>query len=74
MKLPYIGLSNIVLGNKLYPELLQTEVTVDRMVGELDEVWKQSGSFKESLNGLAETLRGPAPGPSRRVAETLLSA
>ncbi len=73
VKLQYIGLANIVLGQKLYPELLQHDVTVNKIVDELDEVWRRADSFRESLHGLADSLRGPAPGPSRRVAETLLA-
>lgn len=74
VKLPYIGLSNIALGKKLYPELLQNDVTVDRIVTELENVESLRSEFRKSLNGLAETLRGPKPGPSRRVAEILLTA
>ncbi len=74
VKLPYIGLSNIALGRKLYPELLQGEVTLDRILDELDKVEGSRSEFIKSLEGLAETLRGQAPGPSRRVAEILLCA
>ncbi len=72
VKLPYIGLANIVLGKKLYPELLQHEVTINNLSGGLDRLVQSRDTFRKSLEGLAETLRGPAPGPSRRVAESLL--
>ncbi|HET6401384.1 MAG TPA: lipid-A-disaccharide synthase [Candidatus Kapabacteria bacterium] len=74
VKLPYIGLANIVLGKKLYPELLQNDVTVNKILDELNKVDGTRLEFQKSLQGLAETLRGPAPGPSRRVAEILLAA
>ena len=73
VKLPYIGLANIVLGKKLYPELLQSEVTVDGLVTALDGVDRRRDEFASALAGLSDTLRGPSPGPSRRVAETLLA-
>ncbi|SRR5581483_3557255 len=72
VKLPYIGLANIVLGKKQYPELLQNDVTVENMVQALAGL--DLPEFKRSLTGLSETLRGPAPGPSRHVAESLLAA
>lgn len=74
VKLPYIGLSNIALGQKRYPELLQGDVTIERILDDLETVNRSRPEFKQSLVGLAETLRGPAPGPSRRVAEILLAA
>ncbi|MDP4198419.1 MAG: lipid-A-disaccharide synthase [Bacteroidota bacterium] len=79
VKLPYVGLANIVLGRKLYPELLQKDMSVEQIVTELDEILARADDFRRSLQGLADTLRGPAhrdqwPGPSRRVAETLLAS
>src|SRR5205823_4648829 len=56
VKLPYIGLANIVLGKKLYPELLQGEVTVDRLVDALDGVDRRRDEFASSLSGLADSL------------------
>ena len=73
MKLPYIGLANIVLGRKLYPELLQKEMTPVRMVAELENIQRNRDAFIRELGGLADMLRGPAPGPSHRVAEALLA-
>jgi lipid-A-disaccharide synthase len=73
VKLQYIGLANIVLGKKLYPELLQHEVTEENIMRELESIQRDQVNFKEALRGLADTLRGPAPGPSQRVALTLLA-
>jgi lipid-A-disaccharide synthase len=71
VKLAYIGLVNIVLGHKLYPELLQSEVTVDRIMSELEQVIARDAEFKQALVGLEQTLRGDGH-PSQRVAEALL--
>jgi lipid-A-disaccharide synthase len=74
VKLPYIGLANIVLGQKLYPELLQREVTTTSITRELASVLSRKKEFKRSLIGLADSLRVAGSGPSRHVAETLLAS
>jgi lipid-A-disaccharide synthase len=74
VKLPYIGLANIVLGQKLYPELLQGDVSVPSILKELELVLSRKNEFKRSLIGLADSLRVAGSGPSRHVAETLLTS
>jgi lipid-A-disaccharide synthase len=71
VKLSYIGLVNIVLGRKLYPELLQHDVTVDKIITELNDVIARDAEFIATLAGLEQTLRGGGK-PSERVAEALL--
>jgi lipid-A-disaccharide synthase len=73
VKLPYIGLANIALGVKLYPELLQHEVTVSNITNELEFLLEKQDQFKRSLAGLADSLRGTGSGPSLRVAEAVLA-
>ncbi len=73
VKLPFIGLANIVLGQKLYPELLQDEVSSTSMSKELEMVLSRRQEFKQTLMGLADSLRVTGNGPSRHVAETLLA-
>jgi lipid-A-disaccharide synthase len=73
VKLAYIGLANIVIGHKLYPELLQKEMTPVRMVAELEIIQRNRDAFVRELRGISDKLRGPAPGPSRHVAEALLA-
>ena len=74
VKLKFIGLANIVLGRKLYPELLQGDVNPITICEELDGVMKNYDSFKQSLEGLSATLRQTGATPSRRVAEILLAS
>ncbi len=74
VKLPFIGLANIVLGQKLYPELLQHEVSSTSISNELENVLSREEEFKQTLNGLADSLRVAGSGPSRHVAETLLAS
>ena len=74
VKIAYIGLANIALGRKLYPELLQGDVTPQKMCAELEQVLAGEQAFKASLDGLAGTLRTNGPGPSRQVASFLLAS
>ena len=73
VKLPYIGLANIVLGKKLYPELLQNDVTSERIVQELETVYSSREQFQNELHGISASLRSTGVAPSERVAERLLS-
>ncbi len=73
VKLPYIGLANIVLGQKLYPELLQHEVSTNTIVNELEKVNANREEFQRSLIGVSDSLRVSGVGPSLRVAEALLA-
>jgi lipid-A-disaccharide synthase len=73
VKLPYIGLANIVLNQKLYPELLQGEMNPSGICDALEQVLAHHAVFKKSLEGLAATLRQSGASPSRRVAEILLA-
>ncbi len=74
VKLKFIGLANIVLGRKLYPELLQTDVNPTTMCSELEGVLRGYDAFRQSLEGLAATLRQSGASPSRRVADILLAS
>ncbi len=74
VKLPYIGLANIVIGHKQYPELLQGDVTQEKITSELESILTNYPAFKQSLEGLATTLRSSGDGPSRKVAEVLLAS
>jgi lipid-A-disaccharide synthase len=72
IRLPFIGLANIVLGKKLYPELIQSEFTSERIIRELELVMNQKEKFTEELKHVWEILRAPNDSPSKRVAQILL--
>jgi len=40
LKVPYVGLPNILLGEKLVPELLQYEATPEKLAAELDRIYQ----------------------------------
>ncbi len=70
--LKFIGLANIVMGKKIYPELIQSEFTSGRIIESLEFVNKEKDSFTENVGEVWNTLRAPNDSPSRRVAELLL--
>lgn len=72
MKLKMIGLVNIVLGRKLYPELIQNNMTASSIVGALTDVGCRTDSFSRELAGLRSSLRLADGLPSERVASVLL--
>jgi lipid-A-disaccharide synthase len=71
--LKFIGLANIVLGRKLYPELIQSEFTSERIMKELELVYIQKDTFTDQLKEVWNILRATNESPSQRVAEVLLS-
>lgn len=73
VKLPYIGLSNIVIGKKLYPELLQGDCTKENIVRELLQVISDKDTFTRETSGLIDKLLPSRVYPSRRAAEAILN-
>jgi lipid-A-disaccharide synthase len=70
--LKFIGLANIVLGKKLYPELIQSEFTSERIMENLQFVYDDIKKFTEDLKEVWNILRAPNDSPSKRVAEILI--
>ena len=71
--LKFIGLANIVLGRKLYPELIQSDFTPERISESLEFVYDQKNTFTDQLKEVWNILHAPNESPSQRVAEILLS-
>ncbi len=53
VKLPFFSLLNLLAKKQVVPELLQREVTVDRVVAELEKLW-QGPARETCLRGLDE--------------------
>ncbi len=72
VRIPFFCLPNLLAGKKVVPELLQGDMTVDRIMAELTPLW--SGPARdECLAGLALLrARLGAPGASDRVAHAVL--
>lgn len=73
VRIPFFCLVNLLAEKKVVPELLQGDMTVEKIVAELEPLW--SGPAREAcLSGL-DTLRGKLGpgGASKRVAEHFLA-
>ncbi|MGA9120670.1 MAG: lipid-A-disaccharide synthase [Bacteroidota bacterium] len=73
VKVPYIGLANIVAGKKIAPELIQGEVTADRLMQEVLPLLTDDAkarTMREDLSVIRRNLGGP--GASERVAKAVL--
>ncbi len=70
IKVPYIGLANIVAGSMVAPELIQHNATADRIADEALALLgddKRRNEIKKQLNTVKQTLGNP--GASDRVAD-----
>ncbi|HYM20371.1 MAG TPA: lipid-A-disaccharide synthase [Candidatus Kapabacteria bacterium] len=71
VKLKFIGLANIVLGKKLYPELLQSEMTAENIADAIVDVNSKRDVFKNELHEINVHLESHDASSSRRVAAYL---
>lgn len=71
---PYIGLANIVAGEKIVPEFIQNDVTVKRMLPEAQRLLGDdayAGAMRSRLGVIRQKLGGP--GASAKVADAVES-
>ena len=70
VKIPYIGLPNIVAGRKIVPELIQREVRAERIAAQAVEILSDAEELRTMREGLAEVREKLGEkGASERVAE-----
>lgn len=71
VKVPFFCLVNLLVGRRLVPELLQGDMTVERIIAELEPLWAGPGR-EQCLQGLDElrTTLGPG-GASERAAQVV---
>jgi lipid-A-disaccharide synthase len=73
IRVPHIGLVNLVAGEEVVPEIIQKEVTPDRLVREVETILEDRDvrlAMKEKLKSVKEVLgKG---GASERTAEIAL--
>jgi len=73
VKVPYIGMANIIAGKKVVPELIQDEATAERLTSEVTHMLKDSlyhQSICEELTFIKKKLGDP--GASKRAAQIAL--
>jgi lipid-A-disaccharide synthase len=73
LKVAHVALVNLLANRRLVPELLQGDMTPERIASEVRRVWVPGAPREEMVQGLAE-VRGRlgGPGAATRAAETVL--
>ncbi|SMC27817.1 lipid-A-disaccharide synthase [Desulfacinum hydrothermale DSM 13146] len=74
IRVPFIGLPNLVAERRIYPELLQEDASPERIAGEVERLLTQPRALEEQRSGLREIARRVGgPGAARRAARIALS-
>ncbi|HEX4335007.1 MAG TPA: hypothetical protein VH062_03785 [Polyangiaceae bacterium] len=72
VRVPHVGLPNLVLDRRAFPELLQKDVTASRLAAAVRDVLAAPHLSRASCREVREKLRGPDDTtPAERVAATL---
>jgi lipid-A-disaccharide synthase len=73
LKVAHVALVNLLANRRLVPELLQGDMTPERITSEVRRVWGPGAPREEMVRGLAE-VRGRlgGPGAAHRAAEAVL--
>ncbi|QRK05360.1 lipid-A-disaccharide synthase [Archangium violaceum] len=73
LKVAHVALVNLLAGRRVVPELLQGDMTPERIAGEIRRLWVPGAPREEMLQGLEEvrTRLGEA-GAAHRAAESIL--
>lgn len=73
VRVPHIGLPNLVLGKRAFPELVQGEATCDRIAGSVVDIVAQRPAYLAACNAVRRALEADLDdrSPSARVAEML---
>ena len=74
VKIPYIGLVNIVAGKKIIPELIQQDATGEKLAASIEEIFSNPNFYGQMTNDLAQMkkLLGHS-GASTRAASIITS-
>jgi lipid-A-disaccharide synthase len=73
LKVAHVALVNLLANRRVVPELLQGDMTPERIAGEIRRLWVPGAPRDEMLQGLEEVrTRLGAPGAAARAAEAVL--
>lgn len=74
IRVPWIGLANLVAGKGIVPELIQDDATPDRLVQETERLLQDQRAYEEMKSALSAVRRALGePGASRRAAEAIVA-
>lgn len=74
LKIPYIGLVNVVAGKKIVPELLQNEATGEKLAAAIEDIFSNPNTYGQMTNDLAQVkIKLGASGASTRAAAVITS-
>lgn len=74
IRVPWIGLANLVAGRGIVPELIHHEATPERLVQETERLLTDARAYEDMKVALSSVRQAlGAPGASRRAAEAVLA-
>ena len=74
IRVPWIGLANLVAGRGIVPELIHDEATPERLVQETERLLADPRAYEDMKAALLSVRRAlGTPGASRRAAEAVLA-
>lgn len=74
IRVPWIGLANLVAGRGIVPELIHNEATPERLVQEVERLLTDSRAYQDMQAALLSVRQAlGTPGASRRAAEAVLA-
>ena len=74
IRVPWIGLANLVAGRGIVPELIHDEATPERLVQEIERLLADPRAYAEMKAALLSVRQAlGTPGASRRAAEAVLA-
>lgn len=74
IRVPWIGLANLVAGRGIVPELIHNEATPERLVQEVERLLTDSRAYQDMQAALISVRQAlGTPGASRRAAEAVLA-
>ncbi|MCS7296778.1 MAG: lipid-A-disaccharide synthase [Bacteroidia bacterium] len=74
VRVSFIGLPNLILGEAVFPELIQPEYTPAKVAEALLNQLSQRGSIQTKLQSLRQKLEGPSEGAVQKAAQALITA
>ena len=74
IRIPFIGLVNVISSKKIVPELIQHQATPESIAAAAQELWFSAEKRREMKEGFQKIRQSLGePGASRRAAEAILA-